>query len=65
MKNLPLLDELLTDVYTKRQKAVDLYFGMMKVLANQTRSYKYKYAGIYNGIKSGQNNIRYTNETAI
>ena len=65
MKNIPLLDELLTIIYTKRQKAVDLYFGMMKVLYDQTRNYKVKYANVYNNIKMGQNNIRYSNESSI
>ena len=65
MKNIPLLDELLTIIYTKRQKAVDLYFGMMKVLYDQTRNYKVKYASVYNNIKMGQNNIRYSNESSI
>lgn len=65
MKSIPKLNELLSEIYTKRQNAVDLYFGMMKVLAAQTRIYKAKYATIYNNIKCGQNNIRYTNETSL
>ena len=65
LKSLPTVDKLLNVVYTKRQKAVDLYYATMGVLNKQLRTYKQQYANIYNTLKLGGNNIRYTNESAI
>ena len=65
LKTLQTADELLTEIYTKRQDAVDLYYGIMKVLANRTRDFKNKAAVIYNNLKMGQNGLRYTNESSI
>ena len=65
LKNLNTLDELLTYVYSKRQDAVDLYYGTYKVLAAQTRDYKVKAATLYNNIKAGKNGLRYSNENSI
>ena len=65
MKTIQGIDELLTIVYIKRQDALDLYYGTMKILSNRTRDYRGKAAAIYNSLKSGQNGLRYTNEAAI
>lgn len=65
MKTLTSIDGLLNEVYAKRQDAVDLYYGTYKILARQTREYRTSAAVIYNNIKTGANNIRYTNENAI
>ena len=40
MKNLPSIDQLMNEVYYKRQEALDLYFGTNRVLAERTRDYK-------------------------
>ena len=48
LKSLPTVDKLLNVVYTKRQKAVDLYYATMGVLNKQLRAYKQQYANIYN-----------------
>ena len=65
LANIASVEKLLNTVYTKRQKAVDLYYGTYGVYNTQLRIYKSQYAQIYNNLKSGQNNIRYTNETSI
>lgn len=65
MKNLQSIDGLLNEVYSKRQEAVDLWFGMNKILNERQRDYKGKVAVKYNFFKSGQNGLRYTNENAI
>ena len=65
MKNLTSIDGLLNEVYSKRQDAVDLYYGTYKILSKQTREYRASAAQLYNAIKSGANNIRYTNDNAI
>lgn len=65
LKTLHTAEELLTEIYTKRQDAVDLYYGIMKVLSNRTRDFKCKAAVIYNNLKTGQNGLRYTNESSI
>lgn len=65
LKDIVSTEHLLNQIYTKRQKAVDLYYGTYGVYNAQLRLYKYQYAQIYNNLKTGQNNIRYTNETSI
>lgn len=65
MKNLTSIDGLLNEVYSKRQDAVDLYYGTYKILSKQTREYRVQAAQLYNALKTGSNNIRYTNENAI
>lgn len=65
MKTLPSLADMMNEVYMKRQDALDIYYGTMKILSARTRDYKAKAAVIYNAIKSGQNGLRYTNESAI
>lgn len=65
MKNLTSIDGLLNEVYSKRQDAVDLYYGTYKILSKQTREYRANAAQIYNALKTGSNNIRYTNDNAI
>lgn len=65
MKDINSLNELLNTVYSKRQDAIDLYYGTMKVLSVRTRDYKCKASNIYNSLKSGQAGLRYTNESAI
>ena len=65
LKDIVSTEHLLNHIYTKRQKAVDLYYGTYGVYNTQLRLYKSQYAQIYNNLKAGQNNIRYTNETSI
>ena len=65
LKDIVSTEHLLNRIYTKRQKAVDLYYGTYGVYNTQLRLYKSQYAQIYNNLKAGQNNIRYTNETSI
>ena len=65
MKDINSLNELLNIVYSKRQDAIDLYYGIMKILSVRTRDYKSKASNIYNTLKSGQAGLRYTNESAI
>lgn len=65
MKTLPELDTMMNEVYMKRQEALDLYYGTMKIQSARTRDYKNKAAIIYNALKGGQNGLRYTNEAAI
>ena len=65
MKNLSSVNDLLNDVYSYRQDAIDLYYGTFKILSVRTRDYKVKAATIYNNLKSGQNGFRYTNETSL
>lgn len=65
LKNLVQVDHLLNSIYIKRQKAVDLYYGTYGVYNKQLRIYKSQYASAYNAFKNGQNNIRYTSDSAI
>lgn len=66
MKNLAQVDHVINIIYTKRQKAVDLYYGTLGVMHKQLRVYKQQYAGLYNSYKSGQQNgLRYGSDTAI
>ena len=66
LRTLPKLNDLLNTIYIKRQKAVDLYYGMMSVMQKQNREYRLQYADLYNKLKTGQQNgLRYTNDSAI
>jgi hypothetical protein len=65
LNNLPSLDALLNVIYTKRQKAVDVYYGTYNIMSKQNLAYKVKYADWYNKLKLGANGIRYTNESSI
>ena len=65
MKTMPGLDTMMNEVYMRRQDAIDLYYGTMKIQSARTRDYKVKASNIYNALKSGQNGLRYTNEAAI
>lgn len=65
LKTLHSVDSLLNEVYTKRQEAVDTYYGTGKILADRNRDFKAKAATLYVNIKSGAQGIRYTNEGAI
>ena len=65
LKTLTSVDNLLNDIYTKRQEAIDVYYGTLKILSARTRDYKIKSSNIYNALKSGSNGLRYTNENAI
>ena len=44
MKTISSLDNLMNEVYTKRQEAIDVYYGTLKILATRTRDYKIKSA---------------------
>jgi hypothetical protein len=65
MKSPATMDNLINVIYSKRQDAVNLYFGTMSALNKQLRIYKSNYAGLYNQLKQGSNGIRYTNEASL
>ena len=66
MKNLAEVDHMMNIIYTKRQKAVDLYYGTLGVMNKQLRNYKQQYAALFNSFKTGQQNgIRYSSDSAI
>ena len=66
MKNLAEVDHMMNIIYTKRQKAVDLYYGTLGVMNKQLRNYKKQYAALFNSYKTGQQNgIRYGSDTSI
>lgn len=66
MKNLAQVDHLMNVIYTKRQKAVDLYYGTLGVFNKQVRQYKQQYAVLFNNFKTGQQNgIRYSSDSSI
>ena len=65
MKNPPSIDSLLNDVYTNRQKAVELHGGTNAIYGKQLRAYKTKYASMYNAYKTGEKGIRYTSDSSI
>src|SRR5574344_3138935 len=58
MKSPATMDNLINVIYSKRQDAVNLYFGTMSALNKQLRIYKSNYAGLYNQLKQGSNRIR-------
>lgn len=65
MKDLPGIDSLLNEVYSKRQDLCDYMFSVLNILGKLTRQYKTKYAERYNYYKLGKNGLRYNNDSAI
>lgn len=65
MKDLPGLDSLLNQIYSKRQDLCDYLYSILNILGKLTRQYKTKYAERYNYYKLGKNGLRYNNESAI
>ncbi len=64
MKNFADLADLQNIIYSKRQDALDYYFGMLAKISGLTREYKTKYSQKYNYYKT-QAQIRYSSEAAI
>jgi len=66
MKTLPKVDELLNEIYAKRQLAVEQYFNMNLMIAQRKRAYNAQYVSMYNNIKlTGINGIRLTSDQQI
>lgn len=63
--NLVNVDNLLNEIYTKRQDLVDYYYSILNIYSKLIQKYKVDSAAIYNKLKLGGNNIRYTNETSL
>lgn len=64
-QNLVDVDNLLNTIYTKRQDLVDYYYSILNIYGKLMQKYKVDSAAIYNKLKMGSNNIRYTNETSL
>lgn len=64
MKNFADLADLQNVIYSRRQDALDYYFGMLSKISSLSRDYKLKYSQKYNYYKT-QVQIRYSSEAAI
>lgn len=64
MKNFADLADLQNIIYSRRQDALDYYFGMLSKISSLSRDYKLKYSQKYNYYKT-QAQIRYSSEAAI
>ena len=64
MKNFADLADLQNVIYSRRQDALDYYFGMLSKISSLSRDYKLKYSQKYNYYKT-QAQIRYSSEAAI
>ncbi len=64
MKKFADLPDLQNVIYSKRQDALDYYFGLLSKISYLTRDYKSKYSQKYNYYKT-QAQIRYSSEAAI
>ena len=66
MSSLVKVDELMNNVYSKRQAAVDYYYAMNNVILKQSREYKALYNKMFNDIKvNGYNGMRFTADQSI
>lgn len=66
MKSLPKVDELLTQIYAKRQECVDYYTSMNNVILNQNKAYKQRYNNMFNNVKiNGFNGMRLNTDANI
>ena len=64
MKHYAELVDLQNVIYSRRQDALDYYFGMLSKISSLSRDYKLKYSQKYNYYKT-QAQIRYSSEAAI
>ena len=64
MKHFADLVDLQNVIYSRRQDALDYYFGMLSKISSLSRDYKFKYSQKYNYYKT-QAQIRYSSEAAI
>ena len=64
MKHFADLLDLQNVIYSRRQDALDYYFGMLSKISSLSRDYKLKYSQKYNYYKT-QAQIRYSSEAAI
>ena len=64
MKNFADLPDLQNVIYSRRQDALDYYFGLLSKISYLSREYKFKYSQKYNYYKV-QSQIRYSTEAAI
>ena len=64
MKHFADLADLQNVIYSRRQDALDYYFGMLSKISSLSRDYKLKYSQKYNYYKT-QAQIRYSSEAAI
>ena len=64
MKHFADLTDLQNVIYSRRQDALDYYFGMLSKISSLSRDYKLKYSQKYNYYKT-QAQIRYSSEAAI
>lgn len=64
MKNFGDLIDLQNVIYSKRQDAIDYYFGLLSKISALHKEYKYNYSQKYNYYKT-QSQIRYSSEASI
>lgn len=64
LKNFYDIPELQNIVYSKRQDALDYYFGLLSKISLLSKEYKLQYAQKYNAYKTAAQ-IRYTSDSAI
>lgn len=66
LKSLVKTDELLNEIYSKRQSCVDYYYSMNGVILKHSKAYKKLYNDMFNNIKiNGYNGIRFSSDQSI
>lgn len=63
MKKVTNIPELMTNIYTERQRCVEYYHYLISILIKLNKKYKQEYADKYD-FWSFKSQIRYPNETA-
>jgi len=63
MKSVLKVSELMTEVYTERQRCVEYYHYLISILQKINREYRKRYSDRYE-FWSWKSNIRYPNETS-
>ena len=63
MKGMGPLSELMTEVYTERQRCVEYYHYLISILVGLNKKYRKQYEERYS-FWSWKSNIRYPNETS-
>lgn len=70
LKDVVKIVDLQSEIYTRRQEAVENYHTLANILAKQTKAYKERYAAIYNELRPmktapGATTFMYTTEGTI
>lgn len=64
-KTVPLLDNTLNEIYSKRQELCEYINSICLILSQIKRDFNKKRCVAYDKLKKGENGLRYSNDSAV